>query len=447
MLGQKACPQCALIADQIDSFCLSLKELEDQLSSAPKQSDLDNLEIDYQKKIDVLVAEKGALEEQLASVKADLQSREEDFLGLMDKIAVLKRSERAVEEKFEAEIHALQSEITSLSSKLEQSQTQYANAGDKLSELTAEMEFLKNERGSLQSQLESLKVTTADSATLIPSLKSQISNYEQHLSTLKEEKTKLETELATMTTETEKLQSQAADVSNESENLRTKLTSLQLMVKDLEEKLIEEKIAGRDLKAELDLLKQQKDGQLAQVPGFENQIKDLEKTLQDKVDMIKRLEGDVALKEADSQKLADFWKDQLSSLQEDHQGEMVKLTSELNRMKSESSRAEMLETQHNILKADMEALKSNKIVIEEMLERSRSQKQELTDKIDQLEMMLAKKDDEIRDAAKQAITQDNSNEVLLRIELEKTRETFKKEKRMLQLRISELEDEIESNSS
>lgn len=120
--------------------------LENSLSKIPKQHDIDDLEIEYQKRIDILERIRQEDLEKLDGLKGELGNRDKDIGELMDRIANSQKSERLMESKYQSEIDHLCVERDKLNFEVQKLVADKERANAELSELNQKLSVLRDEQ-------------------------------------------------------------------------------------------------------------------------------------------------------------------------------------------------------------------------------------------------------------------------------------------------------------
>jgi myosin protein heavy chain len=403
--------------------------LEDALRKCPKQSNIDALEVDFQRQIDVyekLNDESMNLNNQL---REEVEKCNQDVAELMAKLANVQKQERNMEGKF-------QQEIDSLTFELDAAKSNISNLQEKLEILFKEREAIEISSNDAMLQLDALVIIKTKLESEIKDINAKCIEANQTICQNDELIKSLESKL------------EAIELEHAENNLR--MDEIIKGQKSKEQEIIDEKFKLSTLENEkkmLELRISEKDNKMSNLKEENDSLYRNICKLQEQAQTLIKENANLKINIDKSQ--SDM---ELSS---ELEFRLSKTEADRNLLQLENSR---IQQQLHIWEEDAKIWKIEKEKLSEMLKRANEQKLELEErllssvnandfnilksqneeKITFLESKLF--DAEERFNALQKSTVSNAKEILLRIELEKSKESFQKEKRLLQLRISELEE-------
>lgn len=161
-LQNSSCQSCTAMAEGVGQLAQAIEVLEKSLSSAPKQSDIDRMEIEFQKRIDTYERQRTVLEESIQSLRLQLLSREQEVGELMESLASAQRVERTLDNKFQSTIDDLLAAKTSLEEKVLVLQSTLDTTLHDRQALAEEREAANQLAEELASKVDSLKRQVAE---------------------------------------------------------------------------------------------------------------------------------------------------------------------------------------------------------------------------------------------------------------------------------------------
>lgn len=401
------------------------------------------MEIAHAKRLDVLNQEKEEAMAAADNLRAQIGQRDRDLSEMMSHVASAKNTERAAEVEYENQIQNLQYTISKLEDDRQRLELELARVGGELSELQGVRTGLDASLGAKQAEVDDLHSERQRLEASVRQAGEDLSGAQEALCSKLETETRLVGQVVD-------LQRQLLDSNAVIDGYREQsgVAKVQeLLVKGLQECLVTEQAVQGALQEKLSkALSELEIARLAATAKANSQT-----TLEAANDALAAQLSAAGLELSDLRAKAAGYEGRLAEFEGERNDAVGRLDADLA---SRESQIRSVSEQLCIAKDTNAALLTEKERIAGLLDRSNTQKQELEAAIFDMQAnesvlsgALAKAQQELS-AAKLA-SQDpglRSTEVLLRIELEKLKETFQKERRLLNLQISELEDKSDAHN-
>ncbi len=366
--------------------------MEVALTQIPKQSDLEEAEINFQKTIDNVSKEKAALENAGLELKNDIISRENQVLELMDKISSYKRNEGLTFSRYENEIEELKKEIdlqriqnSSINHQFESITDQYEPLKAIHAQVLLVVDELNESLKELNQKYQSL--TVANNA-----LEANLNDIKSKLESEISSKLHLQAENQELSVKLGGFERKADDDLKVVNMLKQQVCNHETVIRTLENQIIDYKSAERNHQAALSSLQQSLIEKDQDIQKFQFDFESQSKFLADQNERIGEFEKTVSQNEMSLSQLAEFWKNQMSSLQKDHIEEINQLMSQLqdieNKFSAVLSDKEALSAQIEQLKHTIHEQNGEKSRISQMLARSNDQRAEFLAKVAELEQVF-----------------------------------------------------------
>lgn len=374
MLESKECYQCLKVSEQIDSIYEAMLLLEAEASRAPKQSDLDNLEIEYQKKIDVMIVEKNELNEKIDSLQNELKIRGNDIIELMEKLSNTKKNERNIEEKFELQISNLEQELNSARTQLTQYEQMKTTLEEEVNRISSELSIKTANNTELQSNLDQSSSDLAQLQSIRTELERSLYHKNSEMENLRTSLESVTRSLKGTETELEKLGKENFEVKDTLNISTAKISNLEAVIKELECRLVDERLLVSDFRQKNEDLQQK-------LAGYEEN-EQLQKNLLDKIE---ELQKELNQRDEDLSKVTEFWKTQVSALQIDHSTEFSNLRNHAKDLEASLQQAENYKLKVELLEKDVTLAMAEKEKLEILLNNNNRIKDEQFMKIEELQ--------------------------------------------------------------
>lgn len=388
------------------------------------------MEVEFQRQIDIY--EKKNHESMILNnqLRDELEKSNQDVAELMTKLANVQKHERTMEGKFQQEIdianfelEAAKSIISSLQEKLEISLKEHETIKIAFNEVSLKLNALVLAKSRLEAEIEKINCKFHEANHIV---------YEKD-ELIKSLKSKLEAKELEHIGSNQRMDEIIKELKSKEQEIIDEKSKLSTFVH--EKNVLELMISEKDNK--MSKLKEENDGLYRNICKLQEQAQAL-------ITENANFKIDIAKSQSDTELASEL------------ESRLSKTVADRNLLQLENSR---IQQQLHIWEEDAKIWKNEKEKLSEMLKRANDQKLELEEKllssinandfyilknqneekISLLESRLV--DSEDRFNALQKSTVSNAKEILLRIELEKSKETFQKEKRFLQLQISELEEQ------
>lgn len=358
--------------------------LEDRLRNSPKQSDLDDLEISHERKLDHLNQQKTLMVKQIEDLKETLKLRELDITVAMDLIANSKKAERSVEEKYENQLTLLSMEVENLTSLLRVAEDDKLAALSNIFELTEEHRQCISEIDELHktyiAQNEAttqLKMEREQLILVNKKLSDDIDVLNQKEASILATTSCLESDIVDLTKELNTLKSTNATISRKYDLLEDQIAILQDHV-NMKSKMLADALFERDQLVALKI-------------EFETKLLSWKEDNQELASLKQRtleLESVIRQNELDMDKVTILWKDQLSAMHSDSSNQLKDLQNHVETLQkaeiSHQNDIAKLNNQLEILRDDASSFSGEKERILCLLKRSNTQKDELESKVSEL---------------------------------------------------------------
>lgn len=365
--------------------------LEQCLSRVPMQSDICMMEINYQKEIDRLIVEKGKLENEIVKKDTELAARESDFKDIMETLAQAQRSERSNCVNYENTILENELALKVLKSKVESLNLELVQNHESVEQLHAQLASVKTEKLEMSSTLDQKLACMKDLKNENISLRKEINSIKSAIDSGNAKELEFLRTIAELQKNIIILTSEVESMRSEESSWQSSKSTLEQLNQALSVQIAVEKQTISSLRAELSSINESMGATTDMQTRSSDQINQLQNQLSLQNAHIEELTHTNERLEADLGKVAEFWKNQVSSLQNDHVSEISmfrkehsELTSSINVLRDQNN---ALTSRIVLLNESIDESKSEKERCSQLLERCNNQKNELQEQVHELQFV------------------------------------------------------------